>query len=145
MQEHCKWFSELTPTELYDVLKLRVDVFVVEQACPYPELDGRDQAALHVWLEEEGRVLACLRVLDRGVESPHVSIGRVVTARRRQGLGTRVMQAGLRAARQVFGPGPVYLEAQTYARPFYETLGFRPVSGPFLIDGIPHIRMLREE
>ncbi len=137
-----KSFDELTKEELYALLKLRVSVFVVEQQCPYQELDGRDQKALHVWLEDETGIQACLRVMDRGVESEHVSIGRVLSLRRHQGLGSRVMAEGLRAARERFGADRVYLEAQVYAKPFYERLGFRAVSEEFMEDGIPHVRML---
>ena len=142
MECHVKRFHELTADELYDLLKLRTDVFVVEQKCPYPELDGLDREALHVWLSDEGGIAACLRVMDRGAESEHVSIGRVVAARRRQGLGTRVLREGIRAARERFGAEHIYLEAQTYARGLYEKQGFRAVSEEFLLDGIPHVKML---
>ena len=108
-----KRFDELTAAELYDILKLRVDVFVVEQACPYPELDGLDKEALHLWLEDEDGVHAYLRVMDRGAESEYVSIGRVVTRERRRGLGTRILKEGIRAARERLGAEAVYLEAQT--------------------------------
>ena len=145
MTEHVKTFQALTPEELYRILQLRVDVFVVEQNCPYRELDGRDRQAVHVWLEDKDGVQAYLRVMDRGVESEYASIGRVVAAKRRAGLGSRVLQMGIRAAREAYGPGPVYLEAQTYARSFYEKQGFRQISDEFMLDGIPHIRMLRDE
>ena len=137
-----KRFDELTGEELYRILKLRVDVFVVEQACPYPELDGLDRGALHLWLEDEGEVLAYLRVLDRGAESDYVSIGRVVARERRKGLGTRILRAGIRAARERFGAEAIYLEAQTYAVGLYEKQGFRIISEEFLLDGIPHVKML---
>lgn len=137
-------YDELTRDELYDILRLRVAVFVVEQNCPYMELDGRDRAAVHVWLEDADGIAAYLRVMDRGVESRHVSIGRVVTARRGLGLGSRVLAEGIRVARETFGAGSIYLEAQVYARGFYEKAGFRQVSDEFLEDGIPHIRMIRE-
>ena len=137
-----KRFDELTAAELYRLLKLRVDVFVVEQNCPYPELDDLDQGALHLWLEDETGILAYLRVLDRGAESEYVSIGRVVARERRRGLGTRILRAGLRAARERFGAEAVYLEAQTYAVGLYEKQGFRIISDEFLLDGIPHVKML---
>ena len=137
-----KRFDELTGEELYRILKLRVDVFVVEQACPYPELDGLDRGALHLWLEDEGEVLAYLRVLDRGAESDYVSIGRVVARERRKGLGTRILREGIRAARERFGAEAIYLEAQTYAVGLYEKQGFRIISEEFLLDGIPHVKML---
>jgi ElaA protein len=135
-------FAELSPEELYAILKLRVDVFVVEQRCPYPELDGLDQGALHVWLADEQGLAAYLRVLDKGIKDERAAIGRVIAARRRIGLGTRILQAGIRAAKESFGAEGIYLEAQTYARGLYEKQGFRPVSEEFLEDGIPHIKMV---
>jgi len=135
-------FAELSPEELYAILKLRVDVFVVEQRCPYPELDGLDQGALHVWLADEQGIAAYLRVLDKGIRDERAAIGRVIAVRRRMGLGTRILQAGIRAAREIFGAEGIYLEAQTYARGLYEKQGFRPVSEEFLEDGIPHIKMV---
>lgn len=144
MELKVKTFTQLSNTELYAILKLRVDVFVVEQACPYPEIDGRDEDSLHVWLEEDGEILAYLRVLDRGVESEYVSIGRVIAARRRQGLGSEIMKAGIRVAQERFHTEAIYLEGQVYAQGFYENLGFRQISEPYLEDNIPHIKMLRE-
>ena len=141
---HVRRYDELTRDELYAILRLRVAVFVVEQQCPYMELDDRDQEAIHVWLSDEKGVAAYLRVMDRGAESEHVSIGRVISVRRRQGLGSRVLAEGIRAARQYFDAGSIYLEAQTYAKHFYERQGFRQVSDEFLVDGIPHIRMIRD-
>ena len=142
MDLHVRRFDELTAAELYGLLKLRVDVFVVEQNCPYPELDGLDQDALHLWLEDETGVRAYLRVMDKGAESEYVSIGGVVARERRQGLGTRILKEGVRAARERFGAEAVYLEAQTYAVGLYEKQGFRVISEEFLLDGIPHVKML---
>lgn len=144
MELKVKTFAQLSNTELYAILKLRVDVFVVEQACPYPEVDGRDEDSLHVWLEQDGEILAYLRVLDRGVESEYVAIGRVIAARRRQGLGSEIMKAGIRVAQEHFHAEAIYLEGQVYAQGFYESLGFRQISEPYLEDNIPHIKMLRE-
>ncbi len=137
-----KRFGELTTGELYRILKLRMSVFVVEQNCPYMELDDLDQGALHVWLEDEQGIQAYLRVMDRGVESEHVSIGRVIAVKRRCGLGTQILREGIRAAREVFRADGIYLEAQVYARSLYEKQGFRQISEEFILDGIPHIRML---
>ena len=139
-----KRFHELTTDELYAILKLRVDVFVVEQRCPYGEIDGLDQNALHVWLQDEKWIEAYVRVLDKGVKSEHAAIGRVIAVKRRMGLGTKIVQAGLDAAREYYGADAVYIEAQTYARSLYEKLGFRQISGEFPEDGIPHIQMLKE-
>jgi len=137
-------FSELTNEELYAVMKLRVDVFVVEQQCPYPELDDRDQDALHLWLANDDGIQAYLRVLGPGVESEYAALGRVVTRLRRQGLGSMLLKEGIRAAQDHFGAETLYLEAQLYARGLYEKHGFRQVSDVFMMDGIPHIRMIRE-
>lgn len=142
MQLHIKTFRELTTDELYKLLRLRVSVFVVEQECPYMELDGRDQAALHLWLEDKDGVQAYLRVMDRGAESAYVSIGRVIAVKRRRGLGSRILSEGIRAARERFGAEKIYLEAQVYAKGLYEKQGFRVISEPFLEDGIPHVKML---
>lgn len=142
MTEHVKAFHELTLDELYRIMKLRVDVFVVEQKCPYAELDNLDQAAMHVWLEDEGRIMAYLRVMDKGAESDCVSLGRVVSAKRRCGLGTGILQKGIQVAQEVYGAEAIYLEAQTYARGLYENLGFRQMSDEFMLDGIPHIKMI---
>ena len=137
-----KKFDELTTDELYQILKLRVNVFVVEQCCPYPELDDCDQKAVHVWLEDEDGIEACLRILDRNIKSEWVTIGRVIAVKRRAGLGTRILQAGIRVAKECFEAESVYLEAQTYARAFYEKQGFRVISEEFLEDGIAHVKML---
>ncbi len=136
-----KKFEELTPFELYEILKLRVDVFVVEQNCPYPEIDGKDQGAYHVWLQDEKGIAAYLRVLDKGVSFDDCAVGRVISARRRQGIGTEVLKAGIAVAEEKFGADKITIEAQVYAKEFYGKQGFIQVSDPFLEDGIPHIIM----
>lgn len=141
MQLYRKRFQELTTEELYRILKLRVAVFVVEQNCPYMELDDCDQNAVHVWLEDKDGIQAYLRVMDRGIENESVSIGRVVAAKRRCGLGSRVLAEGIRAAKDFFHADTIYLEAQVYAKGLYEKQGFRQISEEFLLDGIPHVRM----
>ena len=142
MELLAKSFAELSTRELYDLLRLRVDVFVVEQRCPYPELDGRDQAALHVWLQDETGIQAYLRIMDRGVSSEYVTIGRVIAVKRRQGLGSRILAEGVRLARERFGAEQIYREAQVYAKALYEKQGFRAISDPCPEDGIPHVKML---
>ena len=137
-----KTFDELSTRELYDLLRLRVDVFVVEQNCPYSELDGRDQAALHIWLQDDAGIQAYLRIMDRGVSSEYVTIGRVIAAKRRMGLGSRILSEGIRLARERFSADQIYLEAQVYAKSLYEKQGFLTISDPFLEDGIPHVKML---
>ena len=144
MNLRIKRFNELTVDELYTILRLRVSVFVVEQRCAYPEIDDLDQEAVHVWLEDEDGIEAYLRILDRGVESEHCAIGRVITVKRRCGLGSRIMREGIRVAEEQFDADVIYLEAQTYAREFYERLGFRQISEEFVLDGIPHVKMILE-
>ena len=141
MELYVKRFEELTNSELYEILKLRVDTFVVEQNCPYKELDNKDQAALHVFLRDEDGIQAYLRVMGRGVNSEYVSIGRVIAVRRRCGLGSRILEEGMKLAKEHFGADKVYLEAQVYAQGLYEKHGFQQVSDVFLEDGIPHIKM----
>ena len=140
-----KHFSELSAAELADIYELRVAVFVVEQRCPYQEVDRADREAYHVWLRSQSGIEAYLRVLPRGVSVPDVSIGRVVAVRRRQGLGSRILAEGMRVARERLGAGRIVLEAQVYARGLYEKAGFRACSQEFLEDGIPHIKMVWEE
>ncbi len=144
MQVYVKAFEELSPAELYAILRLRVEVFMLEQKCLYPDLDGLDRQALHVWLSEDGELAAYLRLLPRGVRSEDVMIGRVIAVRRGCGLGAQVMREGIRAARERLGADRICLEAQVYAQGFYEKLGFRRVSEPFDEDGIPHVKMLLE-
>ena len=142
MELNVKTFSELSTRELYALLSLRVNVFVVEQKCPYPELDGRDPDALHLWLQDENGIQAYLRIMDRGVAGEYVTIGRVIAVQRRKGLGTRILAEGIRLARERFGAEQIYLEAQVYAKGLYEKQGFRAISEPFPEDGIPHVKML---
>ena len=144
MDLHVKQFSELTTEELYRPLRLRVSVFVVEQNCPYMELDYRDQDALHVWFEDQDGIRAYLRILDAGAVSEYVTIGRVIAVKRRCGLGSRILKEGIRVTREQLHADKIYLEAQSYAKGLYEKQGFRPVSEEFLLDGIPHVRMILE-
>lgn len=145
MRLFVKRFEELSLQDLYEILKVRTAVFVVEQNCPYQDPDGLDQRAIHVFLKDERGIRAYLRVMDRGAESEYVSIGRVLTLDRRQGLGTRILSEGMRVAKECFASDTIYLEAQTYAKGLYEKLGFRVISGEFLLDGLPHVKMLYEE
>ena len=140
-----KKFAELTTTELYEILKLRAEVFVVEQNCAYQDLDDVDKDAYHVYLKEEGKILAYLRVIDKGKRLDEVSIGRVISLKRRCGLGTKLMAEGVKVAKEKYGAKRIKIGAQCYAKPFYEGCGFRQISGEYLEDGIPHIYMIYEE
>lgn len=140
-----KHFNELTNSELYDILKARVDVFVVEQECPYPEIDGKDKDAYHIFLRGENGLAAYLRVLKSGVSFPEPALGRILTTRRGEGLGARIVREGIAFAKEKLNADKIRIEAQVYARGFYEKLGFRQCSEPFMDDGIEHIEMIREK
>ena len=138
---HVKRFHELTVDELYELLRVRAEVFVVEQNCVYQDLDGDDQASVHLWLTEGGKVVALCRVCPAGTHMEEISIGRVITTERGKGFGKRIMLEGINVARCHFGAERIDIEAQEYAKGFYEQVGFRQSSEPFILDGIPHIRM----
>lgn len=142
MELTVKSFDELTASELYEILRVRAEVFVVEQNCIYNDLDGKDQGSIHVFITDGGSVVACLRVLPRGVYDENVRIGRVITTRRGLGLGARVLKAGLEVARDRLGADSVTISAQTHAIGFYEKSGFQTVSDVYMEDGIPHVRMV---
>lgn len=141
LQLHEKTFQELTTAELYELLRVRSEVFVVEQNCVYQDLDGDDQKAVHLWLTETNRIVALARVCPAGTHMQNISIGRVITTERGKGYGKQVMLHAIDAAIEHFGATVIDIEAQEYARGFYETVGFRQSSEPFMLDGIPHIRM----
>lgn len=136
--------NELTVEEVYNIFRLRVSVFVVEQNCPYQEIDDADKEAVHMWLEDDGEIVAYLRVIPAGLVFDQVSIGRVIAVRRRQGLATVLVKEGIKLAAKELGATEIVLEAQTYARSLYEKLGFCQISEEFLEDGIPHIKMRLE-
>mgnify|MGYP004644890175 FL=1 len=141
MKQYIKRFNELTPAELYEILKLRNAVFIVEQNCAYQDIDGLDETAYHMWHEDENGIAAYVRLLPPGVRFEDPAIGRVIAVRRRSGVGSQIMRAALSAVREVFGADSVTIEAQVYAREFYEKLGFVQQSDEFDEDGIPHILM----
>lgn len=134
-------FNELTPRELYAILSLRNAVFIVEQNCAYQDLDGLDECAWHMWLEDENGIAAYVRLLPPGARFEDPAIGRVIAARRRSGLGSRIMKEAQSEVQRIFGADSITIEAQVYAREFYEKLGFTQQSEPFDEDGIPHILM----
>lgn len=145
MQWHCLSFDQLTTHQLYDCLKLRCDVFVVEQACPYPELDDHDRApgTLHLLGYQNNQLVAYLRLLAPGTTYPNVSLGRVATAAaaRGNGLGHRLLAEGLRLAEHHWPGQTIDIGAQSHLQPYYCRYGFEPISAEYLEDGIPHIDM----
>jgi ElaA protein len=141
MQLTVKKFDELTTDELFSIYKLRMEVFIVEQNCPYQDIDDYDKEAYHVYLKEDGEIAAYLRLLPKGVRFDEVSIGRVIAAKRRMGYGSRVVEAGIDAAKEILDAEKIIIEAQVYAKGLYEKFGFIKTSEEFLEDDIPHIQM----
>ena len=139
-----KHFSELSTEELFEIYKLRVSVFVVEQECPYQEIDDMDRVAYHLWLKDDDGIGAYARVLPQGTAFPTVAIGRVIAVKRRCGLGSKIVESAIEVAKAKFNADEITIEAQVYARPLYEKCGFRQISEEFLEDGIPHILMYQK-
>lgn len=139
-----KRFEQLSVNELFEIYKLRSEVFVVEQNCVYQDIDDVDKVAIHLWLEENEHILAYLRVIPKGVTFAEVALGRVIAKERRKGYGTQIVQEGIRVAKERFAATAIELEAQVYAKGLYEKQGFVQVSEPFLEDGIEHIKMRLE-
>jgi ElaA protein len=135
-----KTFDALTTKELYEILKARVKVFVVEQKCPYQEVDDLDEVSLHIFYEEDQKVIAYLRAFYK--EEGVIQMGRVLTLVRGTGLGGRLLNVGLATIKEKMPCKEIYIEAQSYATGFYEREGFRITSEEFLEDGIPHVQMV---
>lgn len=141
-------FSGLSTERLYSILAARVRVFVIEQDCPYQDLDGMDQISRHVWAEDAtGAVLAYARITPPGSRFPEPSIGRVLTSAeaRGTGLGRVLMQRAIELGERLYPGVDLRISAQQYLSEFYASLGFRFIRGPYEEDGIPHIEMLRSE
>lgn len=136
-----KGFYDLTQDEIFLIYKARCDIFVVEQNCPYPEVDLYDKEARHIALLEGDTLLAYCRLLPKGCRFDAVSIGRVLATKRRCGYASEVVREAIRVAFCDWQAERIVLDAQTYAIEFYEKLGFSVTSGEFLEDGIPHVQM----
>jgi ElaA protein len=142
----CKPFNELTPHELYEIIHLRNEVFVVEQACVFQDADHKDQGSHHLmgWIDSD---LACYtRLLPPGLAYEYMSIGRVVTSprHRRSGAGKLLMEESIRRCYSLFGNGIIKIGAQLYLKEFYGSFGFRQTGESYMEDGIPHIYMIKE-
>ncbi|MDQ0205079.1 GNAT family N-acetyltransferase [Pectinatus haikarae] len=136
-----KRFEELSTSELYEILKARFAVFVVEQKCLYQDLDDKDLHAYHVFLRDENTVQAYLRVIDKGFAFPEVTIGRVLTMKRRCGLGSKIVASGIQVAKERMKADKIKIAAQLYVKTLYEKAGFQQTSDEFLECDIPHIQM----
>jgi len=140
-----KSFNELTPSELYAILQLRCEVFVVEQNCPYLDEDDRDQNSYHLMGWKNDLLAAYTRILPQGLAFDEASIGRVVTSPKARGggIGRELMQRSIKELYKLYGEVPIRIGAQLYLRPFYTALGFSQVSEVYIEDGIEHIKMLK--
>jgi len=142
-----KSFNDLSTTELYKILRLRAEVFVVEQDCVYQDVDDKDQKALHIIGLKNGEIIAYTRIFDSGLYFEEASIGRVVVSasERKFGYGHDLMKASIKAINEHFKKNTIKISAQTYLKKFYESHGFKQTGQDYLEDGIPHIAMLRSE
>ena len=136
-------FEELTNTELYTILQVRIEVFSVEQNCVYQDADNKDLKSFHLSAWDNIVLVAYCRILPPGVSYKDASIGRVLTALpyRKTGAGRELMQRAITAALQQFNCSEITISAQLYLKRFYESLGFKPLGKTYLEDGIPHIEM----
>ena len=143
MQCIVKPFEELTNIELYNILKLRQEIFIIEQACIYPDIDHKDENAVHLLAFDGDKLLGCLRILEKGVSFAEASIGRLVVSRcsRGKGLAREMLQQGLDFLKRACGEQAVKISAQAYAIPLYESVGFVIASQAYLEDDILHVDM----
>lgn len=145
---HCKHFAALNVEDLYEILALRQEVFVVEQNCVYLDSDGKDKQGWHIWgTDQTGKMVACARILPKGISyDNYSSVGRVATALsiRGKGIGKILMREALEWSGQIFGGVPIKISAQQYLERFYSEFGFVQVGTSYLEDGIPHIPMVRQ-
>lgn len=137
-----KQFDELTTTELYEILRARFEVFVIEQECVYLDIDGVDYRSLHIFCEDNGKVIAYLRAFEK--ERDVVQMGRVLTTKRGIGLGTKLLKYAVEEIDRRFNPKQIFIESQTHAVGFYEREGFKVCSDEFMDAGVPHVEMILE-
>ncbi len=145
-QMECLPFEQLTVYQLYEIMALRQEVFVVEQNCPYLDADGKDLKGWHLMLRNEtGKLIAYARLLPKGVSYEHSAIGRIISApsARGTGAGRQLVQAAIEECYRLFGKEPIKIGAQTYLLRFYQSFGFEVVSEEYLEDGIPHVEMIK--
>lgn len=141
-----KTFEELSLHELYNILQLRSEVFVVEQDCVYQDLDGKDKKALHVIGKKDGKTVAYTRCFKPGIYFDEASIGRVVvdSEERKYGYGNDIMKASVEAIKNHYNTETIKVSAQTYLKKFYNSHGFLETGDEYLEDGIPHMAMIKK-
>tara|TARA_B100001093_G_scaffold449415_1_gene455599 strand:+ start:731 stop:1180 length:450 start_codon:yes stop_codon:yes gene_type:complete len=140
-----KRFNQLSITELYDILHLRSEVFVVEQNCIYKDIDYKDQKALHVLLKKNKQLIGYTRIFNAGDYFKNASIGRVLVSKsnRKNNYGTQLMEVSIKAIKTKFKASKISISAQTYLKHFYNNLGFKVYGEEYLEDGMPHISMIK--
>src|SRR5450631_1330238 len=141
-----KPFDKLTPAELYGILQLRNEVFIVEQNCPYQDMDNKDLHSWHLMGMQNDKLLAYSRLLAPGISYSESSIGRIVSSpsARKTGMGKKLMQESIEQIKKLFQTDTIRIGAQLYLQKFYESFGFVKDSDTYLEDNIPHIIMLKE-
>jgi len=141
----CIPFDLLSPYELYNIIKLRNEVFVVEQNCVFQDADDKDQKCYHLMGYTNNKLAAYARIVPAGISYSHISIGRVVTspAFRRSGAGKALIEQAINECNRLFGEQTIKIGAQLYLKHFYESFGFKQTSEMYLEDEIPHIEMIR--
>ncbi len=139
-----KSFNDLSVDELYNILKARVDVFVVEQACAYPEIDNYDQQSSHLFLQDDEKLVAYVRILPKKTKYDEVSIGRVLVVKeyRGNGFAEEIMKKAINYIFTDWGEKTIKIQAQQYLNDFYSSLGFEQITDIYLEDDIPHIDMI---
>ncbi|MGM0548284.1 MAG: GNAT family N-acetyltransferase [Bacillota bacterium] len=144
MKLNIKEFAQLTTKELYQIIQARIEVFVIEQDCPYQDCDNKDQNSLHLFLVDQGEIAAYLRIIKPGFCYKEAAIGRVLVAKeyRREGLASKIMKAAIDFIDNNLKTKAIRLSAQEYILNFYQELGFEVVSDRYLEDEIPHFEML---
>jgi ElaA protein len=142
-----KPFHELSAGALYNILRLRNEVFVVEQQCPYQDADNKDQKCHHLMLYKEKTFAAYARLVPPGISYDAMSIGRVLTAPafRGTGMGRRLMEEAMEHCYKIFGKGSIKISAQEYLKDFYNTFGFTESGAVYDEDGIPHLLMIKKQ
>ncbi len=142
---YIRTWEELSKEELYAILTLRTEVFIIEQNCPYLDTDGKDLKSLHLFAMDKNNVVhACLRLVKPGVSYPEWAIGRVATSLecRRSGIGKELMKRGIDYLKKEYSDPSIRISAQCYLKKFYSGFGFIEVGEEYLEDDIPHIEML---
>jgi len=145
IQWQLKQFSELTVPELYAIMQIRQEVFVVEQNCVFIDADGKDEYCYHLSGFFDGQLVVYARIVPPGIAYTEISLGRIVSLPkfRKHGFGRQLMVKVLNLAKQIYGGAPIKIEAQLYLKAFYESYGFISQGDPYILDGILHIAMLR--